>query len=138
MPTAGIDLKEHIATIIDTGAEKFSGTYIADVGNAVAQVLLHPAETKNREVDIASITLSRNELLAALEAETGTTWTVKRITSAEEYKIAEAAMGKGDMWTGFMHVVVRRCYQLLQFFMLMTSVEYSLLINPTASYQGGR
>lgn len=50
--------------LFDDPNKKVSTTTLADVGKAVAGVLKHPAETKNRSVFVQSTSISQNELVA--------------------------------------------------------------------------
>lgn len=50
--------------LFDDPNNKISTTTLADVGKAVAGVLKHPAETKNKTVYVQSTSVSQNELLA--------------------------------------------------------------------------
>ncbi|KAI9655428.1 MAG: hypothetical protein M1829_000664 [Trizodia sp. TS-e1964] len=93
----GIDIQAHTALIYETGDEKFAGTSLADIGTAVVGVLLHPTETANRAVHIASVEASQNQILAALEKATGPPeWTIKKTTIAEAQKTGNALLAKGD------------------------------------------
>lgn len=101
----GFDLKTHTATIWDNGNAVWSTTNLATVGKAVAGVLLHPEETKNRHVWVQSFKVSQNDTLAALEKATGTKWQVNHVDSDEQIKIGNELMKKGD-FTGFGMLII--------------------------------
>lgn len=58
------------------------------IGLAVARVLLHPAETANKYIIIASHKTTQNEVLQKLEQKTGSAWTVKHEKGVESYDAA--------------------------------------------------
>ncbi|KAI9678898.1 MAG: hypothetical protein M1829_001883 [Trizodia sp. TS-e1964] len=101
----GYDLKAHTALIYEKGDVKFATTNLADIGLAVVGVLLHPTETANRFVYIASVEATQNEILAALEKATGPPkWTVTKTTIAEGQKIGGEKLAKGD-FSGLMPII---------------------------------
>ena len=61
--------------------------------------LLTPS-TKNQYLFISSVETTQNDILAALEAESGA-WTVKKTTSSEEIAAGREMLGKGDMEGAF-------------------------------------
>ncbi|RAH86325.1 NAD(P)-binding protein [Aspergillus japonicus CBS 114.51] len=77
-PMMGFDIAHEAAIIYDSGTEKFTGTTLAGIGQAVVGVLLHPEETANRFVKVLSIVTSQNELLEAFQRASGRQWTVQR------------------------------------------------------------
>jgi hypothetical protein len=93
----GFDLKSSTATIWDDGDKHFCGTLIEKVGEAIATALLKPEETKNQVLYVASVDTTQNDMLAALEAHSGSKWTVNKTTVAEQHANGMAAMQKGDI-----------------------------------------
>jgi hypothetical protein len=59
-------------------------------------VLQNPAETANKYLDIASFRTSQNELLKIAEEETGTKWTVNRVSTDGTTEAADAKLAKFD------------------------------------------
>lgn len=59
----GVDLKHKKFSPVDGGNSKFSTTTLASVGKAVAGILQHPDETKNRAVYFQDAVLTQRELL---------------------------------------------------------------------------
>jgi len=81
-PLMGFDISRCSAIIYDSGTEKFTGTTLEGIGQAVVGVLQHPDETANRFMRVRSIMTCQNELLEALQCATGRQWDVRR-TSAQ-------------------------------------------------------
>ncbi|KXT08157.1 hypothetical protein AC579_253 [Pseudocercospora musae] len=50
-------------TLYDGGDTKFSSTKLSDIGTAVAAILKHPEETKNRTVYIQTALITQNKIL---------------------------------------------------------------------------
>jgi len=92
----GISIPTKTATIWDSGNEPFSGTNLGTIGLAIASVLKHPEETANKYLQIASFVTTQNAVLAALEEETGTKWTVVKKSTADSQKLADEKLAKGD------------------------------------------
>ncbi|KAL8777090.1 MAG: hypothetical protein Q9203_002899 [Teloschistes exilis] len=93
----GFDLKAHTARIYDAGDAKVNMTLLSTVGQAVASVLQHPAETANRYIYVQTAMGTQNDLLAALEKSTGKKWTINKVSSAEARKEGGEKLSKGDM-----------------------------------------
>ncbi len=74
----GFDIAQRSAVIYDAGSERFTGTTLEGIGQAVVGVLLRPDETANRFVKVLSIRTCQNELLEAFQSATGTRWDVRR------------------------------------------------------------
>lgn len=94
-PMMGFDVKNHNSIIYDDGTEKFTGTTLQGIGQAVVGVLQNPSATANRFLAVQSIQTCQNELLEAFEKATGEKWDVTRTTSKE---LIES--GKKDFQTG--------------------------------------
>ncbi|THV82265.1 NAD(P)-binding protein [Aureobasidium pullulans] len=82
-PLMGFDVSKHEAIIYDQGKEKFTGTTLAGIGQAVVGTLQHPEETANRFLKVQSIQTCQTELLDAFEKITGEKWKVTRTMSKE-------------------------------------------------------
>ncbi|KAK6331555.1 hypothetical protein TWF718_002104 [Orbilia javanica] len=80
----GFDIRTHRATIYDSGDRQFTASTIAQVSSAVVGVLQNPGTTENKYVYVGSFTTSQNEILAALEAVSGESWTVEKANSTEK------------------------------------------------------
>ncbi|KAH0043251.1 NAD(P)-binding protein, partial [Aureobasidium melanogenum] len=98
-PMMGFDVRNHKAIIYDEGSEKFTGTTLEGIGEAVVGTLRNPAATANRFLKVQSIQTCQNELLDAFEKVTGENWEVTRTTSKEliESGKADFAAGAG-LW----------------------------------------
>ncbi|OJJ44460.1 hypothetical protein ASPZODRAFT_135286 [Penicilliopsis zonata CBS 506.65] len=95
-PKMGFNLKDQSAVIYDAGNEMFTGTTLQGIGQAVVGVLSHLEETKNRLVKVQSIQTCQNELLAAFEKETGTKWSVERLTTRSLKESGRRKLQAGD------------------------------------------
>ncbi|KAK1704374.1 hypothetical protein BDP67DRAFT_606556 [Colletotrichum lupini] len=67
IPNFGFDLKNHSATIYDSGNESFTAMSIGRIGKPIAAVFKHPEETKNRYVRLFAFTTSQRTILEAME-----------------------------------------------------------------------
>jgi hypothetical protein len=93
----GINIKNKRAQIMAGGTNAGPHTTLPAIGRAVAGVLLHPAETANRNVCIQSVNKSQNELLAlAREALGAEGWQITHEDSRERYEWAMAEIEKGN------------------------------------------
>jgi hypothetical protein len=85
-PMMGFDVENHHAIIYDAGTERFTGTTLSGIGQAVVGTLLNPLATANRFLAVQSICTCQDELLSAFEAATGERWKVERQTTEELIK----------------------------------------------------
>ncbi|KAJ0107955.1 hypothetical protein N8I77_009934 [Diaporthe amygdali] len=92
----GFDAKAKKATIYDSGNEPFQTSSLGLIAKAVASILKHPHETANKYLSIASFQPSLNEILQIVEDETGTKWTVERVSTQDLQKVGEEKLSKGD------------------------------------------
>jgi hypothetical protein len=98
-PMMGFDVNNHQAIIYDSGTERFTGTTLLGMGQAVVGTLLNPSATANRFLAVQSICTCQNELLSAFEAAAGKQWKVERQTTEELIKSGKEDFGKGvGMW----------------------------------------
>ncbi|EUC44841.1 hypothetical protein COCMIDRAFT_97200 [Bipolaris oryzae ATCC 44560] len=79
----GIDVKARKATVWDSGNNKFAVTSSKNTGKAVAQVLLRPEETANKQIFLCDFMVSAREIVAALERVSGEAFEVERESQAE-------------------------------------------------------
>jgi hypothetical protein len=85
-PMMGFDVENHHAIIYDAGTERFTGTTLSGIGQAVVGTLLNPLATANRFLAVQSTCTCQDELLSAFEAATGERWKVERQTTEELIK----------------------------------------------------
>lgn len=98
-PMMGFDVENHHAIIYDSGTEKFTGTTLSGIGQAVVGTLRNPLTTANRFLAVQSICTNQNELLSAFEAATGEQWTVARQITEELIKSGKEDFGNEiGMW----------------------------------------
>lgn len=102
----GFNIAEKKATIYDGGLIPFSTTTVADIASAVAAVLSHPDETKNRSIRVNSAVVKPNDILAIYEKLTGSKWEVEEKDTAEAERAANAKAAQGDFST-IHHVLYR-------------------------------
>jgi hypothetical protein len=82
-PLMGFNVSDQSAIIYDQGVERFTGTTLEGIGQAVVGVLQNAETTANRFVMVQSIETCQTELLDAFEQVTGSKWKVKKTTSRE-------------------------------------------------------
>jgi MoxR-like ATPase len=92
----GFNIPEKKATIFDSGNEIWSTTSLPFIGRAIAAVLLHEEETKNRYIEVVEFQTSQNQILKALEDETGAKFAITRASTAETKKAGYEKLAKGD------------------------------------------
>lgn len=97
----GYDLSARTATIWDDGNSVFSLTNAEQLGQSVVAVLDRPEKTANKNIYVASVETSQNDILAALEKVTGSKWTVNKTTNEKEINASLEKLGKGDFSGAF-------------------------------------
>jgi hypothetical protein len=90
------DIVHHTATIWDGGNKSFTLTNQKALGEAVVSLLLHPHETKNQFLFVASVETTQKDILAALEKESGVKWTVNETTTDIQVNEAVKKLAAGD------------------------------------------
>lgn len=92
----GFDISTNHARIMDAGKEPFTATTMAGIGQAVAGILRHPAETANRFCCVSSIKTSQLDILRAYERVTGKQWTVETLDSGKVLKRGREMLEAGE------------------------------------------
>ncbi|KAL5044344.1 hypothetical protein BDW71DRAFT_215718 [Aspergillus fruticulosus] len=92
----GYDIGSRTATIWDDGNKRFTFTNQKQLGRAVVSVLRHFGATANQYLYISSVETSQNEILAALEKATASSWTAQRTTTDAEVSDAASKLQNGD------------------------------------------
>ncbi|KAF4830726.1 hypothetical protein CGCTS75_v005818 [Colletotrichum tropicale] len=110
-PDFGFDLKQHSATIYDSGNEPFTAMSIAKIGKPIAAVFEHPEETKNRHVSIAALTTSQRKILAELEKQTNTKWETATVSTDEARREGRIKLQDGDYKGAYVAFLVAQLYQ---------------------------
>ncbi|OTA67242.1 NAD(P)-binding protein [Hypoxylon sp. EC38] len=91
------DLKGKKIKLWDGGERPYTTTTIPSTAKAVAGVLKHPEETKNRNVFVRSTTLTQKSLLEKVKKATGPDgWTVETPSTSDALKQAQASVEKGE------------------------------------------
>jgi nucleoside-diphosphate-sugar epimerase len=98
------NIANHTATIWDDGNKSFTLTNKKDLGNAVAYVLKKPQVAVNQYIFVASIETTQNDILAALEEQSGAKWTINKTTTADQIAEATRKLTAGD-FTGIFTLV---------------------------------
>lgn len=95
----GWNLPGRKATILNGGDVEYEATNVAQIGRAVAAVLLaaNYEETKNRYVYVNSFTLTQNKVLEALERLTGDKFEVENTTAKDMTKVGLEKLKSGGM-----------------------------------------
>ncbi|KAM0344944.1 hypothetical protein ACHAPU_007078 [Fusarium lateritium] len=100
----GFDINNRTATIWDDGNRKFTLTNGRRLAEAVASVLEHPEETRNRYLYVYSVVTTQNEMLQSLEAASGTKWAVNATSTDQQVAEAKEKLGAGDFSGGYILV----------------------------------
>ena len=79
----GWDIPAGRATIYDSGDQPYEATNVLQIGRAVAGILKHAEETKNKYIYVNSFTLTQNRVLAVLEKASGKKFEVTRVTTKD-------------------------------------------------------
>lgn len=95
-PRMGFDIKQCSAIIYDAGTEKFTGTTLEGIGQAVVGVLQHPKETQNRLMKARSIITCQNELLESFQKATGKEWDITRSSTKALLESGRSKLKAGD------------------------------------------
>ncbi|KAI1074835.1 NAD(P)-binding protein [Whalleya microplaca] len=106
----GFDKGAKTATIYDSGNEPFQASNLSFIGKAVAAILSHTEETKNKYISIASFNPTQNQILEIVEAETGGKWKIEHASTAEQEQIGLEKLAKGD-YSAFSNLLRRRVFQ---------------------------
>ena len=106
----GWDVPAGRATVYDSGDQPYEATTMRQIGRAVAGVLKHPDETKNKYIYVNSFTLTQNQVVGALEKASGVKFQVTKSTTKEigdeGYRNAE----NGNPGLGFPQIVTSAIY----------------------------
>jgi len=95
------DVAGKAATIWDGGNSKFTLTNADQLGRSVIATLERPTQTANKNLYVASVETSQKEILEALEAASGSKFTVTDTTTKEQVAAAQEKLGKGDFSGAF-------------------------------------
>lgn len=99
------DAKSKKATLYDGGDLPISFTLLSDVAKAVAGILKHPEETKNRLVYVQSTRLSLKQLSAIQEKVLGIKFDTTVVSTQDVLKEANEKIAKGDPSGFFMQLL---------------------------------
>ena len=92
----GFDVTARRAKIYGTGDEAWTGTTVPQIGLAVARLLRKPEDVKNRFIYIYSVRTTQNEILAAMEALTGSKWSVEHLEWEKEISAGRKLLEGGN------------------------------------------
>jgi hypothetical protein len=70
---------------------------LASIGAAVVSALSTPEKFKNKHLRISDFQVSQNEILAILEAETGSKFTVQNVDADKLKQESYAGLGRGEI-----------------------------------------
>jgi len=92
----GFDIPSKKVNIYNGGNEPFNATTLGSIGDAVVSVFSNPEKFKNKHIRISDFYVSQNEILAILEAETGSKFTVQTIDAEKLKEDTNAGLGRGE------------------------------------------
>ncbi|KAK1712596.1 NmrA-like family protein [Colletotrichum acutatum] len=110
-PDFGFDLKNHSATIYDSGNEPFTAMSIGKIGKPIAAVFKRPEETKNRYVRLSALTTSQRAILEALERLTNQRWDTATVSTDEARRQGSIKLQKGDYKGAYVGFLVAQLYE---------------------------
>ncbi|KAL7954709.1 hypothetical protein V8C34DRAFT_317042 [Trichoderma compactum] len=84
----GINPKDRIGTIVDSGNKPYAATHVSFIGEAVAAILKKPEETANKYLSIFSFAITQNEVLKSFEEETGSKFQITKLKGSDLIKAA--------------------------------------------------
>ncbi|KAL4925277.1 aromatic alcohol reductase [Aspergillus undulatus] len=90
------DIASRSATIWDNGDKRFTLTNEKQLEDAVVSVLRHPEATANKYLYISSVETSQNEILAALESTTSSSWALQHTTTDAQVAEGSKKLQSGD------------------------------------------
>lgn len=106
----GVNKDTKTAVIYDSGNELVQASNLSFIGKAVAAVLANEEKTANKYLDIGSPLFTQNQVLEIVEKETGEKWTVQKASTADEGKIGEEKLSKGD-FSAFSNLLRERIFK---------------------------
>jgi hypothetical protein len=97
--------KTHSTTLYNGGDVKFSTTTLKSIGTAVAGVVAHLPETKNRAVFVQDAVVTQNQLIAYAKEKDGKDWDLKEKSTKDVYdesmKTLQSGGDIGSAMVGF-------------------------------------
>ena len=105
------DIKTSSATIWDSGNEPVSGTTLADVGTAIANILKNADATANKVLCISSITTTQNELLKTFESVTGKKWATSTTPTTEILDRGRTRLAAKEFYGAFVDFLIVDLFQ---------------------------
>lgn len=103
------DIPNRAATIWDDGNKRVSVTNEKELVDALIAVLTQPDKTANQFLHISSLETTQQEILAELQEATGSTWSVKEISTDEQVREGREKLGAGD-FSGALNLVKATLY----------------------------
>ena len=94
----GFDVPSKKATIYSGGNTKVNTTTLQTIGASVAALLANPAPYKNKFLRISDFFVTQNEILAILEAETGSKFVVTEQDINKLKEDSDRGLAAGE-WT---------------------------------------
>lgn len=92
----GFNLDAKSAVIYDSGNEPLSATNLDAVVSATGRALHLASATANRYISISSVTTTQNDMLARLEEESGTQWSITRVSTQDVLAQGRKKFARGD------------------------------------------
>jgi hypothetical protein len=103
----GFDLKNKKATLFNGGTQRINTTTLEHVGQTVVSVLSSPDSTKNKHVRVHDFNVSQKEILAILEEETSSKYTVEDVAVDTLAQEAAAKLKAGEVTEANIYAIVK-------------------------------
>lgn len=94
----GFDIPNKKATIYSGGNARINTTTLGTIGASLVALLSNPAPYKNKFVRISDFHVSQNEILAILEAETGSKFAIEEVDINKLKEDSGRGLAAGE-WT---------------------------------------
>ena len=94
-----IDLAEKKATVWNSGDSRLSMTNLGTVAQAVVSILSSSfieMQTRDRFITIESFAASQNDILTAIEKNSGEKWSLEKTTTEVQYETAQNEWNNGE------------------------------------------
>ena len=103
----GFDVPNKKATLYSGGNQKINTSTLQTIGASIAALLSNPAPYKNRFIRISDFYVSQNEILAILEAETGSKFAITEEDINKAKEEADRGLAAGEWNEKNIYTVVK-------------------------------
>ena len=120
----GFDVKTKSGALFDSGEAKFTASTINKATQAVASVLLHPEETKNKYVYVSSFDLNQNAILESLERVSGSKFSMDKSKAEDLLATGKKHLEEGQWDKAYYELVTALTYSGFEFGVFSEKTKY--------------